>query len=199
MNFYFWDRRLADASQGWKSENSLKVCIYSVLGSPLLTLIFLYLNLSIVRSLALRLRLFSSSSFWVAEIPLLISLPSGVLPQTQTGNSLGQVQPFVNSRNFSLTVLSSSEWKVIIESLPPTLRLWNISSIDFSRVESSSFTSILIAWKALRAGCPSRRTFWGTEFFIISASSRVVSIGFSPLALTMFLAMLFAFPTFHLN
>ena len=58
----------------------------------------------------------------LTETPLFISLPSGVFPHTQTGNSLGQVHPVVNSRNFSFTVLSSREWNVIIESLPPTLR-----------------------------------------------------------------------------
>jgi O-antigen/teichoic acid export membrane protein len=76
-----------------------------------------YFIFSIVRSLALRLRLLASNSFCFALSPLFMIFPDGVLPQTQTGNSFGQVQPTVNFLNVSLTALSSREWNVIIESL----------------------------------------------------------------------------------
>ena len=51
-------------------------------------------------------------------------------------------------------------------------------------------TSILIAWKTCFAGCPFfSRTFGGSDFLMISTKSNVVSIGFTSLALTMFLAI----------
>ena len=43
---------------------------------------------------------------------------SGSLPQTQTGSSGGQVQPFARSRRNRFTIRSSSEWK-LMTAMPP--------------------------------------------------------------------------------
>ena len=89
------------------------------------------------------------------------------------------------SLNLFLTILSSREWKVIIAILPPLFSLLTPSSIALFRIDNSLFTSILIAWKVLFAGCGhSLLAFAGIASFIISTSSNVVSIFFSLLLVT---------------
>ena len=58
---------------------------------------------------------------------------------------------------------------------------------------SSSLTSILNAWNVCFAGWPFlANTLAGRDFYIISTSSNVVSIGFSCLALQILSAILYA-------
>ena len=115
------------------------------------------------------------------------------MPQIHIGNSLGQVHGFSNSLNLVLTILSSNEWNVIIANLPPSFSFSMLSSIALFNIASSEFTSILIAWKVLLAGCgPSRLALAGIAAFIISTSSKVVSIGLSSLLETINWAILFA-------
>ena len=68
-----------------------------------------------------------------------------LLPHTQTGKFLGQVQPFERGANCCLTILSSREWKVITLTLPPSLRQSNISPTASPKPSSSPFTYIRIA------------------------------------------------------
>ena len=75
-----------------------------------------------------------------------------------------------------MTILSSSEWKVIIHNLPFGFKLSIQSLTVFSNGFNSSLTSILIAWKVLFAGCPSLCFDFGIDFSIISTNSFVVSI-----------------------
>ena len=78
---------------------------------------------------------------------LVVSLPRGVFPQTQTGNSGGQVQPFVYSAKALLTILSSREWKVMIANLPPGASLSKTLSSASASLSSSPFVAMRIAWK----------------------------------------------------
>ena len=94
----------------------------------------------------LRLRLFTASSSADAVIGFLpTSAPLGCFPQTHTGNSGGQVQPVQNSLKRVLTILSSREWNVITDILPPTLSRSKPSVSAVSSTSSSLFTSIRIA------------------------------------------------------
>lgn len=113
----------------------------------------------------------------------------GFFPQTQIGKLGGQVQGFSNSLNFTFTILSSNEWKVIILNLPSSFSLFTLSSIALFNIWSSLFTSILIAWNVLLAGCPSLWNLAGIAFLIISTNSPVVSIDFSILFSTINLAI----------
>ena len=101
---------------------------------------------SAMRSLALLARGFSSVSFSPGLIGLPVTLTmSAFLPHTQTGKSFGQVQGSALLLKISLTILSSSEWKVMMQSLPPGLRTSRNSSTALPSCPSSSLTSILIA------------------------------------------------------
>ena len=103
---------------------------------------------------------------------------SAVFPHIHTGNSFGQVHGSRRLLNASFTILSSSEWKVIMQSLPPGRRTSQNSSTAFFSCSSSPFTSILIAWNVRFAGCgPSLLADAGIAAFITSTSSPVVSIG----------------------
>ena len=66
-------------------------------------------------------------------------------PQVQMGASRGQVQPFSLAAMPTLIILSSREWKLITQSLPPLLSLSGAELIMVSMEPSSSFTAILIA------------------------------------------------------
>ena len=70
---------------------------------------------------------------------------SPTLPQTQTGNSFGQVQGFILFAIISFTIRSSNEWKVMMQRRPPGASTSQNSDTAFSSCPSSSFTSILIA------------------------------------------------------
>ena len=76
---------------------------------------------------------------------LFTSRMSGILPQTQTGKSGGQVHPLAKPARLVLTMRSSREWNVITASLPPLLRWetapWSIRSTE----DSSSLTAIRMA------------------------------------------------------
>jgi len=76
---------------------------------------------------------------------LLASRPLGVFPQTQTGKSGGQTQPVQNSLKLCFTILSSSEWKVIIARIPSFSSKSKHFSIASVKAPSSSLTAILIA------------------------------------------------------
>ena len=66
------------------------------------------------------------------------------------------------------------------------------SSRHPSRTSSSLLHSMRRAWKVCLEGCPSRRILAGTAALITSFRAKVVSIGPSALALTIFLAILLA-------
>ena len=138
-------------------------------------------------------RLFASSSSLLGSIGFfVISLPLGVFPQMQMGNSGGQVQPWQKVAKRCLTSLSSNEWKVMITSLPPTLSASNALSKASDKPPSSLFTWILRAWKLFLHGFFSRRIFCGTDILIISASSEVDSIGLDSRVFTILEAIFFA-------
>lgn len=148
-------------------------------------------SFSQIRNFALRARGFCSISSAVGRIGLPdFLLMSGFLPHTQTGNSFGQVQGCIRLAILSLTIRSSSEWKVITQSLPPGASTSQNASTAFSSCPSSSLTSMRIAWKVRFAGCgPSRRADAGIAALMMSTSSVVVSMGLSLRALTMKSAM----------
>ena len=103
-----------------------------------------------------------------------------LLLHTHLGKSGGHLQPLAASLNTSLTILSSSEWKLIIHILPPGAKQSIASIIAFFRLSISPFTSILIAWKIRFAGCPpSTLAEAGIAAFITSTNSNVVRIGAS--------------------
>ena len=103
-------------------------------------------SFSQIRSFALRARGFRSISSGVGRIGFPdFLLMSGFLPQTQTGNSFGQVHGWTRRAIISLTMRSSSEWKVMTQSLPPGARTSQKASSAFSSCPSSSLTSIRIA------------------------------------------------------
>ena len=81
--------------------------------------------------------------------------PSDFAPHTQYGKSFGHVHfPMLSAYAF-FTALSSSEWNVIIHNLPPLFKCFiQLFTVLYNGL-ISSFTSILIAWKVLFAGCPS--------------------------------------------
>ena len=80
-----------------------------------------------------------------AVVFLVITIPFGFLPQTQTGNSGGQVQPLAACAIAFLTMRSSSEWKVMTASRPPGFSRSIARCIICSTEASSSFTAIRIA------------------------------------------------------
>src|SRR5699024_3497750 len=85
--------------------------------------------LSNTRNFALFDRLFSSSSFSPGTIGFLVTTrPLETRPQVQTGKSGGQMQGRSQVRNIVLTILSSSEWKVLTQSRPPSPSSSTISS-----------------------------------------------------------------------
>ena len=91
-------------------------------------LISYYLR-SNTRSFALLERLLYSISSSVGKIGFRVSiLPRDFFPHTQTGKSGGQVHGFSFRLKFVLTIRSSKEWKVIMQSLPPGFSIWIISS-----------------------------------------------------------------------
>ena len=69
----------------------------------------------------------------------------GLFPQTQTGNSGGQVQPFAAACIAVLTMRSSSEWNVMTANRPPGLRQSIASSISRRTEPSSSLTAMRMA------------------------------------------------------
>ena len=71
--------------------------------------------------------------------------PRLVLPHTHTGNSGGQVQGFSFLRKAFFTILSSSEWKVMMQSLPPGASRSIKASKEFSNTSSSLLQAIRIA------------------------------------------------------
>jgi hypothetical protein len=79
-----------------------------------------------VRNLLLLLRGLRSNSSSDGAIGLRKSSSAfGLLPQTHTGNSGGHVQPSHHFAMVFLTILSSSEWNVITDSLPSGARQSN--------------------------------------------------------------------------
>ena len=70
------------------------------------------------------------------------SRTTGFLPQTQTGNDLGQVQGSAMRLNAFLTMRSSSEWKVMTHRRPPGFSRPARSSSAGSSGSSSSLTAM---------------------------------------------------------
>ena len=98
------------------------------------------------RSFALLALLFSSISSAEGRIGFLVTtFPMDTLPQVQTGNSGGQIQGFSFSRKAALTILSSKEWNVMMQSLPPGFNISMKSSSEFLRTSSSRLHSMRMA------------------------------------------------------
>jgi len=89
-----------------------------------------------------------------------------------------------------LTIRSSSEWKVMTENRPPSLKQSIPEARPRARLFSSSLTAIRSAWKLRVAGwiLPWRMGA-GMAAAMRAASSSVVSIGAVFLLSTMALAM----------
>src|SRR5690606_1530117 len=68
-------------------------------------------------------------------------LSSGFFPHMHAGNDGGHSHGFSRLWNSVFTILSSSEWKVIIASLPPGLSSDTALSTASFRAPSSSFTA----------------------------------------------------------
>ena len=87
-------------------------------------------TLSATRSFALRERGFVFISSSDGSIGFLFTLFNVCTkPQVHTGASRGQVQPFSRAAIAVFTILSSSEWKLMTHSLPPTRSLSGAVSI----------------------------------------------------------------------
>lgn len=124
------------------------VCLLnnSVLPPCLSSLSVFYLSgtylLSKIRSFALFERLFASISYLLGRMGFLVTiLPFDTFPHTHTGKSGGQVQGFSFFLNALFTILSSSEWNVIMHSLPPGFNSSIMSSSVSLRTSSSRFNS----------------------------------------------------------
>ena len=104
-----------------------------------------------------------------------------IMSFSKTGNPFGMCCPFSWSLMNLLTILSSSEWKLITTNRPPIANISKISGNTFFKSSSSLFIKILIPWKALVAGCLffSHAGFASLTMF---ASCSVLVIGFSSLA-----------------
>ncbi len=103
---------------------------------------------------------------------------SGSRPQTHTGSSGGHTQPWARAARKRLTRRSSSEWKEIAASTPPSRSRRQASGSAPSSWPSSSLTAIRSAWKERLAGWPPpNRAGAGTAAVIASTSWSVVSIG----------------------
>ena len=95
---------------------------------------------------ALRARGFSASSASPDTMGLRLTRRIfGFLPQTQTGNSGGQVQPVASSCMVFLMMRSSSEWKEITASRPPGFRCSVAASSMGGRASSSPLTAMRMA------------------------------------------------------
>lgn len=107
---------------------------------------YLYLSLSITRSLALCARwlTFNSSSVGSTGF-LLINLKSGWASAGITGRPGGKSGKLVASLNIVFTKRSSKDWKVITEIRPPTFKSARACSKESSSAPSSSLTAIRIA------------------------------------------------------
>ena len=87
--------------------------------------------------------LFSESSFSLGRIGfLVITLPFETLPQTQTGKSGGHVHGFSLVLKLFFAILSSNEWKVITQSLPPGFKKSMNPSSEPDKTSSSLFKAI---------------------------------------------------------
>ena len=99
-----------------------------------------------IRSFALFARLFSFSSSSPGKIGFFVTiLPFGTFPHTHTGKSDGQVHGCSFFLNALFTILSSSEWNVMIHNLPPGFSKSIMSSKESRKTSSSRFSSIRIA------------------------------------------------------
>ena len=136
------------------------------------------------------LLVFSSISSIDGSIGFFVIIsPRDLAPHTQYGKSLGHMHfPLASIKAF-FTALSSNEWKVITHNLPFDFRASILFVIVVYNGFISLFTSILIAWNVLLAGCPSFCFDFGIEFSIISTNCFVVSISFFSLSLQIFLAI----------
>ena len=74
-----------------------------------------------------------------------MTVPFDFRPHTQTGNSGGHMQGFSFLRNAFFTILSSSDWKVMMQNLPPGARRSIMPSMESDKTSSSLFTAIRIA------------------------------------------------------
>ena len=100
-------------------------------------------NFSKTRKWAERLRRLPASSSGFASMGLrVISFALALPPQTQTGNSGGQVQAVAQRRNLFFTSLSSKEWKVMTHSLPPGASAPKMASSPSSSASSSWLTAL---------------------------------------------------------
>ncbi len=77
----------------------------------------------------------------------MITFPLDFFPHTHTGKSGGQVHGFSFLRKMVFTILSSREWNVMMQILPPSLSRSIISSRLSLKTSSSWFSSIRIAWR----------------------------------------------------
>ncbi len=74
----------------------------------------------------------------------------------------------------SLTILSSSEWKLMTAKIPPLSSSSKEAGNALARLCNSSFTSMRRAWNTLRAGLPAaNRAGVGMESLMVSTSSEV--------------------------
>ena len=107
---------------------------------------FFLICLSKIRSFALFARGLLSLSPSDGKIGFVVTtLPMLIFPQTQTGNSGGQVQGFSFFRNADFTILSSREWNVITQILPPSSSLSIIASSAPDKTSSSRLQAMRIA------------------------------------------------------
>ena len=96
-----------------------------------------------MRRLALRARGLTASSCSEAVTGLrVISRTTGFLPHTQTGRPGGQVQGLARFRKQFYTILSSSEWKVMMQMRPPGRSMSTRSRIAASSGVNSSLTAM---------------------------------------------------------
>ena len=96
--------------------------------------------------MALRARAFSATSRLSGTMGFRVMiLTFGFLPQTQTGKSLGQVQPCAAFWKAVLTMRSSSEWKVMTASRHPGFSTSIALSIASATAPSSSLTAMRMA------------------------------------------------------
>ena len=83
------------------------------------------------------------------------SRSDGSLPHTQIGRSGGHVQPRASAAKKRLTILSSSEWKLMTAIRPPGRSRRTAAGSACSSDSSSSLTTMRSAWKTRFAGWPS--------------------------------------------
>jgi len=99
--------------------------------------------LSVAGSFALCERELTANSSVEGRIGFFVKMFTfGLLPHTQTGKFLGQVQPPVKEAKVCLTIRSSSEWKVMMAMRPPLFKRDTADLIAGAITSSSALTSM---------------------------------------------------------